>query len=256
MRDGSNGSYDLPANGRNLLPQWSVDLDPTINSTTPSSNGPDVDETGRFRLGTYAEDYALKADLIGFSQYDGTGEFDEAVHYDLNAFNVRFCVTPEYPEGTWAYFTSILEDGTPFYPYNVASVYFGDSSAAAGVTEIPTDEAVVTLYAGPTSQALSLEGAVSEDDVVTMVWNGVEGGVYEISESTDLETWTTPETFSANGQKITRQEDGLAKKFYILRQTGLAEYDTTEFSSGGGPGGGGPGGDGPGGGGPGGGGPP
>lgn len=250
MRDGSNGSYDIPTNGRDLLPQWSVDLNAQINSTTPASDGPVID-TGRYRLGTFAEDYALKSDLTGFSQYNGTGTFDESVHFDLNAANVRFCVTPEYPEGTWAYFTSILADGTPFYPYNVASIYFGDNTAASGVAEIPATESITTLFSNPsTDQPPSLESIENNDSTVTITWNGMEGGIYEISASTDLDTWSTPTALTADSQKFTNQDTAELKKFYTISQTGLSAYDTTEFTTGGG---GGPGG---GGGGPGGGGPP
>jgi len=33
--------------------------------------------------------------------------------FDLNDTDVRFCVTPEFPAGTWAYFLTIEADGTP-----------------------------------------------------------------------------------------------------------------------------------------------
>src|ERR1035438_10480235 len=48
------------------------------------------------------------------------------VLFDLNKYNARFCVTPEFPGGTYAYFESILADGTPFYPYHVGRWFFGN----------------------------------------------------------------------------------------------------------------------------------
>ena len=262
MRDGSNGSYNLTTNGRNLLPQWSVDLNPGTNSTTPASNGPDVDETGRYILGSFIEDYAYKGDLISdssgvalalYNDPANQGAFDEATHFDLNQFNVRYCVTPEYPNGTWAYFTSILEDGTPSYPYNVANNYFGDNSLASGVESI--DETVTIVFEGTADEDTTLARVSSEGDTVTVVWNGIEGGTYEITESTDLQTWSAPYSYTSESQFVILTETDITKKFYTIERTSLAPYDTTEFSSaaGGGPGGGGPGGGGPGGGGPGGG---
>ena len=44
---------------------------------------------------------------------------------DLNQFNMRFTDTPEYPGGTWAYFTTIDAGGNSAYPYIVGEYYGG-----------------------------------------------------------------------------------------------------------------------------------
>ena len=56
-----------------------------------------------FADGFFIEDYT----------YDATG--------DLDVHNTRFCKTPEYPNGTYAYFAGISTDGTftPKFPYFV-----------------------------------------------------------------------------------------------------------------------------------------
>ena len=251
MRDGSNGSYDLPANGRDLLPQWSVDLN-GANSTTPASDGPAVVDEGRYILGTFIEDYAFKGDLVGLDLYQGVaidGEYSEGTDYDLNQFNVRYCVTPEFPDGTWAYFTCIAVDGTPVYPYNIGNNYFGDSNLAAGVEAI--DEAVTVVFdGGATKEAKTRQIDVAGTEI-TIVWDGVEGGIYRVDTSTDLATWTEGTEFVAEAQEFSATDTtSLPRTFYRLIQTGLSEFDDTEFSTGGGggPGGGGPGGGGPGGG--------
>ncbi|MCH6256592.1 YHYH protein [Puniceicoccaceae bacterium K14] len=250
VRDGSNGSYDLSSNGRNLLPEWSITLGNT-NSTTPSSDGPSVDETGRYRLGSYIEDYAYKDDLDGFKLYEGLatdGAFDESVHFDLNIYNVRYCVTPEFPEGTWAYFTCIESDGVPIYPYNIGNRYFGDSSSATAVTEI--DEPVTEVFAGAESIVDSLTGnpEISDDGTITIIWEGVEGGNYKVQTSNNLSDWdTSSNEFTATSTQFETvselSDDASAPNFYQLYRSGLADYDDTEFGSsggGGGPGGGGP----------------
>lgn len=240
MRDGSNGSTDLAATGRESFPQWVVSEGfRTSTAMTSAFYGPDVSTT--FVLGHYSEDYAYKGHL-GFTQ---------GVDFDLNEQNVRYCVTPEFPGGTWAYFTSVEADGTPAYPYNLAYNYFGDATVATGVEEI--EETVTEVFTGAAGKDTTFEGSSLDraSDTVTIVWNGIEGGVYQISESIDLESWTDGPTFTATDQFITRTETGTDKKFYLLEQSGLATYDTTEFSTaagGGGPGG--PGGPPPGGGGP------
>jgi len=52
--------------------------------------------------------------------YNGSGDLDEN--------NGRFCITPQYPDGTYAYFYSISVDAakrsTPSYPYVVANSFY------------------------------------------------------------------------------------------------------------------------------------
>ena len=75
----------------------------------------------------------------------------------------------------------------------------------------------------------------------------MEGGQYELDTSTDLESWTVDAiSLTATSGAVAVTESGRSKNFYRIEQTGLATYDTTEFSTTaggpGGPGGGGPGG--------------
>jgi hypothetical protein len=43
----------------------------------------------------------------------------------LDQFNGRYCVTPEFPAGTYAYFATQDINGTPIYPYFVGSAFYG-----------------------------------------------------------------------------------------------------------------------------------
>tara|TARA_B100001250_G_scaffold389390_1_gene388450 strand:- start:239 stop:1819 length:1581 start_codon:yes stop_codon:yes gene_type:complete len=45
-------------------------------------------------------------------------EYNEGLG-DLDYHNGRFCFTPEYPAGTYAYFLSVTEQGDPGYPYMI-----------------------------------------------------------------------------------------------------------------------------------------
>jgi len=73
---------------------------------TPEQVGPEVD--ARNPLGTFAEDYEYVA---------GSGDLDE--------FNGRFVKTPEYPDGTYAYFLSADESGRLEYPYLIGPRFYG-----------------------------------------------------------------------------------------------------------------------------------
>ena len=64
-------------------------------------------------LGTYIEDYEY---------VEGLG--------DLDRYNGRFCVTPEYPNGVYAYFTTITgTDGHPAFPYFIGPEFYGEADA-------------------------------------------------------------------------------------------------------------------------------
>lgn len=91
--------------------------DITVRTTLPDGSavpaaqaGPPVGAT--FPLGWYVEDFVFSA---------GSG--------DLDAFNGRWTRTPEFPDGTYAYFTTIDEVGEPAYPYLVGPHYRGTVAA-------------------------------------------------------------------------------------------------------------------------------
>ena len=51
-------------------------------------------------------------------QYDADGDLDE--------FNGRFCETPEFPGGTYAYFSPITNGGDVAYPY-ITNAHYNES---------------------------------------------------------------------------------------------------------------------------------
>jgi hypothetical protein len=125
-----------------------------------SPAGPSVSVT--FPLGMYVEDYEYQS---------GSGDLD-----DLNG---RVCVTPEYPSGTYAYFMTTDNAGSPAYPYMLASYYYGVITAGdagpnlgnagmptsgltcvttnpSGSGEISTENEEVTIYPNPTTQRINV----------------------------------------------------------------------------------------------------
>ena len=76
------------------------------SGATASSAGPVVSTS--YPIGCFQEDYIYTA---------GYG--------DLDARNGRYCVTPEYPSGTYAYFVTIDNTLTPSYPYTFFGTYYG-----------------------------------------------------------------------------------------------------------------------------------
>ncbi len=77
-----------------------------LRNLTTRVNGPTVDAT--YFLGYFREDYEYVS---------GLGDLDD--------HNGRFCVTPEYPDGTYAYFTTVDENWNSTYPYVVGPTFYG-----------------------------------------------------------------------------------------------------------------------------------
>lgn len=101
-------------------------------------------------------------------------------------YNVRYCVTPEFPNGTWAYLQSILANGTPFYPYGVGAYYFGTSTAASGVASVT--EAVTTVFDRAVNKEAESEAITIPNGALTITWDAIEGGIYRVDTSTTLQT--------------------------------------------------------------------
>lgn len=104
--DGSGGvvrmrsSYQLRnMDARNSLPDGT--------QLPEELHGPVVGD--QYPLGHFIEDYIY---------VPGSG--------DLDAHNGRFCVTPEYPEGIYAYFATVDTYNKPAFPYVIGASYYGE----------------------------------------------------------------------------------------------------------------------------------
>jgi len=104
-------------------------------SVTP---GPPVNST--YPLGYFREDY----------QYNPTSS---ATPDYLDEHNGRFCKTPEFPNGTYCYFTTVNASWNSAYPYAVGPTFYGIKSASRvnSITE------TVTTYLPP-SIAITASG--------------------------------------------------------------------------------------------------
>ena len=78
----------------------------TTTTTSTRANGPSVSST--YPVGCFMEDYVYTA---------GSGDLDQR--------NGRYCVTPEYPNGTYAYFATLDGSLKPQFPYTMYKTYYG-----------------------------------------------------------------------------------------------------------------------------------
>jgi len=111
----------------------------SITNRTHLADGTDVDDgpsvNATYFLGYFREDYEYN-DHVGQDEY-------------LDEHNGRFCITPEYPTGTYAYFCTVDENWNSVYPYAVGPTFYGNYANAA-VSSIPGGS---TVYTAPTAIA-------------------------------------------------------------------------------------------------------
>lgn len=225
LRNGSNGTDNLATNTtRATIPAWAQRL----YSVSAAQAGPAVSTT--YPLGRYMEDYAYLGDLT--NAVTGTN-FQPGVDFDLSEYNVRWCVTPEFPGGTYAYFVSIETNGTPKYPNNIGRAFFGNPT---GSSQAAIAEMVTTNFSGGPAQREVLNPPAHSGNTVVLTWSGVEGGTYRVESSTNLTTWTT----NATGIAATLNTAGNTNpsienvKFFRVNRTALASFDPVSGTSGGG----------------------
>jgi len=157
----------------------------------------------------------------------------QGVDFDLDEYNGRYCVTPEFPGGTYAYFVAILADGTPAYPYNIGMGYYG-TPAGGAVTSI--SESVNTNFLGGTNLASKLNAPTVKSGSVTLTWSATEGGSYQVEATTNLTSssgWTVLGT-GVTPNKITggyTNATTLDKRFYRVGRTAVASFDSAGTTS-------------------------
>ncbi|MDO7849402.1 YHYH protein [Hymenobacter sp. M29] len=136
---------------RTTLPDGSAapSAGPAINAAKP--------------LGYYIEDFEYVA---------GRG--------DLDSHNGRFCITPEYPAGTYAYFVTINSQYAGGYPYTPGPTYYGVIPAGATGPQsghAVVNEPVTTYVVTANFVAASLQVSVFPNPVSDRLTVAPEGGV-------------------------------------------------------------------------------
>ena len=157
IRDGRSGADNLVLTGRKSLPAWEAREQNRSVKLQVYQTGPNVSES--YPLGHYIEDYAYLGDCGKKLGED----------FDLDELNGRWCITPEFPHGTFAYFTTIEANGQPVYPYNMGRKYHGYPNGCL-VTAI--HETVTTNFiAHPVTPMKTVAAKTT-----TLTWNARNGG--------------------------------------------------------------------------------
>ena len=102
-----------------------------LNTATTRTNGPAVNTT--YFNGYFREDYQFIAHPTDLTY--------------LDEHNGRWCKTPEYPNGTYAYFATVDANHNSFYPYVVGPTFYG-VYANAKVNSVPSGTTPYTSTVG------------------------------------------------------------------------------------------------------------
>ena len=233
-RNGQNGTDNISTTGsaRTYLPTWALReyTNMTLNGTT---NGPTVSSS--YPFGRYMEDNAYLGDLTN----SATGSnYVLGVDFDLNEYNCRYCVTPEFPGGTYAYFVSISSSSSnavPTFPYNIGHAFYGNPTGAS-VTSLA--ETVTTNYLGGPNASSEIATPGVTNGTVSLVWSAVEGGTYQVQSTTNFTSWSTNTSGIAPNTNLTpvaitgswSGSSSASNKFFRVARTALASYDPVTSS--------------------------
>lgn len=221
LRNGVSGTDNLTGTGRTSLPAWAA------RAGFAAQTGPVVSTA--YPLGRYMQDNAYLGDL-GHTR---------GIDFDLDEYNGRLCVTPGFPNGTYAYFVAINADGSPRFPYVIGRSYRGTPSG--GASTIGATETTTFTGGAAMKETAALTSVNTTSGDVSLSWNSVEGGTYRVEATPDLSAWTalTSTLPAVSGAATTGYtENGAAtgnnsRRFYRVTRTATAPYDSAGSSGGG-----------------------
>lgn len=214
LRNGQYGTDNYSTTGtlRKYIPQWAARL---YGVPTNILSGPTVSSS--YPFGRYMED----------NDYLGDHGYVQGVDFDLDEYNGRYCVTPEFPGGTYAYFVAINSNGVPVYPYDIGFGYYGNPSG--GDVSIIA-ETVVTNFLGNTNLVSTMNTPTVTNGNVTLTWSATEGGSYQVETKTNLSdsSWTVLQSGLSPNKSVGgyTNSTSLDKQFYRVGRTSVANFDS------------------------------
>lgn len=132
---------------------------------TDVDDGPDVDAT--YFLGYFREDYE-------WVSHPNDEDY-------LDEHNGRICVTPEYPDGTYAYFCTVDSDWNSTFPYAVGPSFYGVYSNAlvtsvnetttiyngtVGIEDAAFEALNISIFPNPAADLIAVQiGGLVEDNM-------------------------------------------------------------------------------------------
>jgi hypothetical protein len=194
----------------------------SLNTSMTSRNlGPAINTT--YPLGYFREDYQFNSPTA--SDY-------------LDSHNGRFCVTPEYPNGTYCYFATVDANWNSAYPYVVGPTFYGNvvaskvtsvtepttvyTPSAAGITQSELETMLIEMYPNPATDLVALQVKNLVKENLTLQLMDMTG---RIIQSTEIHAGSTIAYFDTQllyaGEyvvKISSNSATVTKKLTVVKQ--------------------------------------
>jgi hypothetical protein len=132
-------------------------------------------------------------------------------------------VTPEFPNGTWAYFVCIDDTGKTQFPDIINQEYYGTAAQGQGTVTSIT-EAVTEYVRGGPAASIVVTGTTGASGT-TLSWNSAEGATYKVEASSDNSNWTALNS-AVTSAGLTTTYNAASAKYYRVTLTAIATYDT------------------------------
>ncbi len=168
---------------------------------TDVSDGPAVNTT--YPLGYFREDYEYIA-------HPNDPDY-------LDIHNGRFCVTPEYPNGTYAYFCTVSANHNSAYPYVVGPTFYG----VYANRKVTTISESTTVYAPTTSIS-----AAEFDNLSIKIFPNPSSDLVAIQVGNLVKEDLTVELYDISGQllKTTKVNAGQTVAYFDTQTLYMGTY--------------------------------
>ena len=189
-----------------------------LKTQTTRTNGPTVGQvvgTQTMFNGYFREDYE-------FISHPTDPTF-------LDIHNGRFCVTPDYPNGIYCYFTTVDGNHNSTYPYVVGPTFYGNKVAST-VTSVPAgattylandtfdiNKTKITVVPNPASDFIAIQSDLLNRDL-TVELIDIQGKIVKSNKILQGSTLSIIETDTVyDGIYFVKISDGLdAKSFKVI----------------------------------------
>lgn len=190
-----------------------------LKTATTRANGPDV--SGTYFNGYFREDY----------EYVASTESDY-----LDDHNGRFAITPEYPDGTYAYYATVDENWNSAYPYVVGPTFYGVHAnrkvtsiteattiytGVSSISEAEFERLDIHVFPNPASDliAVQMKGLVEEDLQVDLI--DITGKVVRntlVKKGSTIAYFDTQTLYDGTYfVKITSEQNSTVRKVVVIR---------------------------------------
>lgn len=167
---------------------------------------------GQYPLGAYIEDIEYAS---------GLGDLDE--------HNGRFCITPEYPGGTYAYFVTLDADLEPAYPYVLGPTYYGtvpagNTGPGSGHNTVPGGVTVFDPFSSVASLSSTAITAYPNPVVDRVLISGLPQGTWTATVRNTLGAVVLSEQMIGGADRLLDLSAFAGGSFVLELSDGSAHY--------------------------------